>query len=391
MRVKRKYCRTVMRRVLLLGATGSIGRQTIDVITRSTELSLVGALSNTTVDPLVEDAVRLGCPIVGVVDDEARKRASSLAPDSVQVLDGAVDAMFDATQPDIVLNAVVGYEGLKWTVAALNRGVDVALANKESMVAGGPTALELINRSQARILPVDSEHNALHQLLEAGTENVERLTITASGGPFRGRKWVELADVSVEQALAHPTWAMGPKNTLDSATLVNKGLELIETRYLFDWPAEKIEVAVQSQSIIHASVTLKDGTVVSNMSSPDMRRSISYALHYPQLVDIGLPPQTLAGFGDLTIHEPPDDFPALDLARTALQLEKVGGTAVYNASNEIAVEAFIQRRIGFTDITRVIDHCLSSTPDTPVSTFAEVEEVDAAARRRAGAFVTSLG
>ena len=287
----------------------------------------------------------------------------------------------------MVLNAAVGSAGLTWTLETVRRRLDLALANKESLVAGGPVVARIIRDSGAKVVPVDSEHSALHQLLEF-SRNVRTLTITASGGPFRGRPWAELADVTVEAALKHPNWAMGRKNTIDSATLVNKGLEMIEARYLFDWPADDIEVAVQAQSVLHAAVTLTDGTLVATLSPPDMRRSISYALHHPDSVDIGLPPARVADLGPLAFEPVPADFPGVPLAREAMRLEDRGGTAAYNAANEVAVEAFLGGALGFTEIVEVIEAALDRLPQAPVTTVDEVLALDAdvraVARERVG-------
>ena len=372
------------RRVVIVGASGSIGRQAREVVARSDVLQVVGLAVLRDTGTLVEAAAETGCREVAVLDGDARAALS--APDGVTVHSRPA-ALLDAAQPDVVLNAAVGSAGLTWTLDTVARRLDLALANKESLVAGGPVVARIIRESGTTVLPVDSEHAALHQLLEF-SRNVRTLTITASGGPFRGRPWAQLAGVTVEAALKHPNWAMGRKNTIDSATLVNKGLEMIEARYLFDWPADDIEVAVQAQSVLHAAVTLTDGTLVATLSPPDMRRSISYALHHPDSVDIGLPPARVADLGPLVFEPVPVDFPAVPLAREAMRLEDRGGTAAYNAANEVAVEAFLGGALRFTEIVEVIEAALDRLPGSPVTTVDEVlaldAEVRAVARERVG-------
>ncbi len=289
---------------------------------------------------------------------------------------------------DLVLNAIVGSAGLVPTVATLGEGIDLALANKESLVVGGELVTQLAEATGAAIIPVDSEHSAIHQLLggeRAGT--VDRLIITASGGPFRGRTADELADVTVEQALAHPTWAMGGKITIDSATLMNKGLEVIEAHHLFGTPYEQIEVVVHPKSIVHSLVQLCDGATLAHLGYPDMRVPISYALHYPDRVDVPVRPLDLVELGSLTF-EPPDleTFAALRLAREA---GRAGGTApcTLNAANEVAVHAFLAGRLSFLDIAAVIEETLEREPARAVHSFDALGEADARARRVAGVLV----
>lgn len=361
---------------MIVGASGSIGRQARDVVARSEILEVVGLAVRRDTGALLEAAGETGCRELAVMDGAARDALGAPAGMAVHA-DAA--ALLDAAQPDVVLNAAVGSAGLTWTLETVARRLDLALANKESLVAGGPVVARIMRESGSKVVPVDSEHSALHQLLEF-SRNVRTLTITASGGPFRGRPWAELADVSVEAALKHPNWAMGPKNTLDSATLVNKGLEMIEARYLFDWPADDIEVAVQAQSVLHAAVTLTDGTLVATLSPPDMRRSISYALHHPDSVDIGFPPARVADLGPLVFEPAPADFPAVPLAREAVRLEERGGTAAYNAANEVAVEAFLGGALRFTEIVQVIEAALDRLPAAPVTTVNEVLALDGEVR-----------
>jgi 1-deoxy-D-xylulose-5-phosphate reductoisomerase len=290
----------------------------------------------------------------------------------------------------LVLNAIVGSAGLVPTVATLGEGIDLALANKESLVVGGELVTQLAEATGASIIPVDSEHSALHQLLAGeGAGTVDRLILTASGGPFRGRSTQELQEVSVEQALAHPTWAMGGKITIDSATLMNKGLELIEAHHLFGTPYEQIEVVVHPQSIIHSLVQLCDGATLAHLGYPDMRVPISYALHYPERVDVPVKPLDLVALGSLTF-EPPDEetFRCLRLARDA---GVAGGTApcTLNAANEVAVHAFLAGRIRFTDIADVIEETLAELPGGRVHSFDSLASADGEARALAGELVAA--
>jgi 1-deoxy-D-xylulose-5-phosphate reductoisomerase len=284
----------------------------------------------------------------------------------------------------MVLNALVGSAGLGPTVAALGEGIDLALANKESLVVGGELVMALAEATGAQLLPVDSEHSALFQLI-AGERpgTVDRLVLTASGGPFRGR--TDLDGVTREEALAHPTWDMGGKITIDSATLMNKGLELIEAHHLFGLPYESIDVVVHPQSIVHALVHLNDGASLAHLGYPDMRVPISYALNYPDRADVPVRTLDLVELGALTFEEPDlDSFPCLRLAREAAE---AGGTApcVLNAANEVAVHAFLAGDLPFTGIARVIESTLSELPAMPVRHFSDLYTADSQAREVARA------
>jgi 1-deoxy-D-xylulose-5-phosphate reductoisomerase len=290
----------------------------------------------------------------------------------------------------MVLNGIVGSAGLVPSVAALGEGVDLALANKESLVVGGELVMQLAEATGAQIIPVDSEHSALYQLLaseQPGT--VDRLILTASGGPFRGLGSAELADVSVEQALAHPTWDMGGKITIDSATLMNKGLELIEAHHLFGTPYEQIDVVVHPQSIVHSLIQLCDGATLAHLGYPDMRVPISFALNHPERVDVPVRPLDLVGLGSLTF-EPVDTetFACLRLARAAAV---AGGTApcTLNAANEVAVHAFLGGRLRFVEIAAVIEETLEQLPAGPVHSFDALADADAEARAVAGDLVAA--
>jgi 1-deoxy-D-xylulose-5-phosphate reductoisomerase len=297
------------------------------------------------------------------------------------------------SEADLVLNALVGSAGLGPTVATLGEGIDLALANKESLVVGGELVTALAEATGARMVPVDSEHTALHQLLAGQPPGaVDRLTITASGGPFRGFARDQLADVTVDEALAHPTWAMGGKITIDSATLMNKGLELMEAHHLFGTPYERIDVVVHPQSLIHGLVQLADGAMLAHLGPRDMRIAISYALHGGESVPLhGLTPLDLADVGTLTFE--PVDLDAFPCLRLAGEAAREGGTApcVLNAANEIAVHAFLEGRLAFLEIAAVIERTLAEAGSEPVRSFESLYDADRNARALAAEAVAVLG
>jgi 1-deoxy-D-xylulose-5-phosphate reductoisomerase len=370
------------RRLLVLGSTGSIGTQALDVVSRTDDLEVVGLSAARSWEPLVEQAVRHGVKRIALADPDAAARAAEAWTDG-EVLVGAqgLVQLVMESGADLVLNALVGSAGLGPTVTALGEGIDLALANKESLVVGGELVTQLAEATGARLLPVDSEHAALHHLLQgvpAGA--LERITITASGGPFRGRTRAELADVTVEQALNHPTWSMGGKITIDSATLMNKGLEVIEAHHLFGLDYDRIGVVVHPQSIVHATVETADGAQLAHLGLPDMRIAIAYALQHPEIMPLPTRRLDLAALGSLTFEEVDRDaFPCLDLC---LQAARAGGTApcVLNAANEVAVHAFLTGRLAFTGIAEVIDATLQEMPGGPVHAFDSLFEADRAAR-----------
>ena len=344
----------IVKRIALLGATGSIGRQAIEVIDGDPELELAAAMSGTQ-------------PVDG------------LAP--LTQVGGDPRELLERAQPDLVLNAVVGFAGLPATLWALERGIPLALANKESLVAAGELAVAAQERGGGPLLPVDSEHSAAFQCLEGRRqEQVHSLVLTASGGPFRGRTRDELADVTPTEALAHPTWNMGPKITVDSATLANKGLELIEAHFLFRLPYGQIDVVVHPTSIVHALVRFRDGAALAHLGYPDMRVPISYALSYPRRAATVVPPLDLAAGLTLEFHAPDDEtFPLLALARDAGER---GGTypCAYNAANEVAVAAFLDARLPFLAIADVVEETLAAVDGAPARDLADLVEADANAR-----------
>jgi 1-deoxy-D-xylulose-5-phosphate reductoisomerase len=353
-----------MKRVALLGATGSIGRQTIEIIEVHPELELVAAASGS-------------------------QAIEGLAP--LTQVGGDLTELLERAEPDVVLNAVVGFAGLPATLWALERGVDLALANKESLVSGGDLAISAWERGGGRILPVDSEHSAAFQLLEGRPrETADSLVLTASGGPFRGQSRSELVNVTPGEALAHPTWNMGPKITVDSATLMNKGLELIEAHFLFDLPYDRIEVVIHPTSVVHALVRFRDGAALAHVGYPDMRVPISFALTYPDRTATPVPALDF-GAGMILEFSAPDEeaFPCLSLARAA---GEAGATApcVLNAANEVAVAAFLDDRLPFLGIPDVVERTLAQIDCPPASSLEELVEMDAEARRVASNLTRSL-
>jgi 1-deoxy-D-xylulose-5-phosphate reductoisomerase len=351
-----------VKRIALLGATGSIGRQAIEIVDAHPDLELCALAA-------------------GSSDLTALAEAHGVR--HVQT-GGDLTALLEASEPDVVLNAVVGFAGIDATLWALEHGVTLALANKESLVAAGDLARVAHERGGGLLLPVDSEHSAVFQCLEGrAPEQVDSVVLPASGGPFRSRTRAELATVTVEEALAHPTWSMGPKITVDSATLANKGLELLEAHVLFGLPLERIEVVVHPSSIVHALVRFRDGAALAHLGYPDMRVPISFALTYPERAATPVPPLDLASGLVLEFHAPDHEaFPLLGLARRAGTL---GGTypCAFNAANEVAVAAFLERRLPFTGIAETVEEVLAAVDGTPARDLADLREADAEARRLA--------
>jgi 1-deoxy-D-xylulose-5-phosphate reductoisomerase len=375
-----------MKTMVILGATGSIGEQALEIVSASDELAVVGLAAQGSWERVVEQARDHGVPAVALADPAAASAAAESWKGRVLAGDEGIRELAAGSGADLVLNGVVGAAGLGPTIAALAAGIDVALANKESLVVGGELVTALAEAAGARIIPVDSEHSALFQLVGAAQPGtVERLILTASGGPFRGQS--DLSGVTPDDALAHPTWRMGGRITIDSATLINKGFELIEAHHLFGVPYDRIDVVVHPQSIVHALVHLNDGATLAHLGYPDMRVPISYALHHPERADVPVPSLDLAATAELTF-EAPDlaTFPCLRLAREAGQ---AGGTApcVLNAADEVAVEAFLAGRIAFMSIPEVIEGTLEALPATAPAHFDDLFAADAEAREEAGRLV----
>jgi 1-deoxy-D-xylulose-5-phosphate reductoisomerase len=348
-----------VKRVALLGATGSIGRQAIEIVHGNPELELCALMSGT--QPLEALAAANGVE---------HTQVGGPAPD-----------ILEASRPDVVLNAIVGFAGVEATLWALEKGVTLALANKESLVAAGELAVAAHRRGGGLLLPVDSEHSAVFQCLEGrALETVESLVLTASGGPFKGRTRAELEDVTIAEALSHPTWAMGRKISVDSATLANKGLELIEAHWLFGVPYERIEVVVHPTSVVHSLVRFRDGALLAHLGRPDMRVPISFALTYPERAPVMAQPLDLSAL-ELRF-EPPDvgTFPLLALARASGER---GGTfpCAYNAANEVAVAAFLDGRIRFPEIADAVAEALERVDGAPARDLDDLVAADAEARR----------
>lgn len=379
-----------MKRVLILGSTGSIGLQALEVVAAGTDLTVVGLSCGGRVGELASQATALGVRDVAVADEAAaRGLQPTLYPEMrVRTGPGAAARLVREVEADLVLNAIVGFAGLEATVAALEMGRPLALANKESLVSGGSFVMNLAERAGVTILPVDSEHSALFQLLSGETRAVvERLMLTASGGPFRGRGPEELAGVTPGDALAHPTWDMGAKISIDSATLMNKGLEIIEAHHLFGVPYSDIEVIVHPQSLVHAMVRLVDGAVLAHLGEPDMRVPIAYALRYPARGPLKTPRLDLARTGSLTFEAADTEtFRCLDLARQAGEAGDAHSCAL-NAANEVAVQAFLATSIGFLGIAEVVARVLEHVEVVVPTEYSHIVEIDNGARTRARVLV----
>ncbi|WP_235840446.1 1-deoxy-D-xylulose-5-phosphate reductoisomerase [Corynebacterium yudongzhengii] len=380
------------RRILILGSTGSIGTQALEVIAERPEMFEVVGIAAGGSDPatLIEQARRLhlSADCVAVADPEAARTVGDALGGRVR---REAHELVDDLDADTVLNALVGSMGLRATVATLQRGVTLALANKESLVAGGRLVTEMAAPGQ--IVPVDSEHSAMAQCLRAGREEeVDRFVLTASGGPFRGRSREQMVDVTPEEAAQHPTWSMGQMNTLNSATLINKGLELIEATLLFDVAPERIDVTVHPQSIVHSMVTFVDGGTIAQASPPSMKLPIAHALAWPQRVPAAQPALDFAQASTWEFFPLDDEaFPAVRLAR---EVAAAGGAypAVYNAANEEAAAAFLKRRIGFVEIVDTVADVLSSASEFAAvpSSIDGIWAVEKEARRRANGAVDKL-
>jgi len=358
------------KKLVILGSTGSIGRSALDVVQKNPDrIEILGLSTHTNIDLLREQADRFRPKYITVTDKDASGRLLTAGvPDKVEVLpsEDGLEQLAGLREADIVLNAVVGAVGLKASLAAVSRARRLALANKESMVIGGPLINEAASKSGAEIIPVDSEHSAIKQALSAGKKKeIRKLILTASGGPFREMSTADLEYVTVESALKHPTWNMGPKITIDSATMMNKGLEVIEAMHLFDIPIDRIEILIHPQSIIHSLVEFVDSSVISQMSRPDMRLPIAYALFYPDRVPGSNGHMELADIGRLTFMKP--DFEKFPLLKSAYEVAAAGGTApaVFNAAGEVAVYAFLKKVVKFKEI-----------PDIVIETVKEHEVVN---------------
>ena len=387
-----------LKTIALLGATGSIGGSALDVVARHPDRFRIGALSaHSSVDELLALCARFR-PDSAVVSDKAGHaalrdglRALGLPTRALAGPEALVEVATDPAN-DTVIAAIVGAAGVASTLAAARAGKRLLLANKESVVLAGNLLVQAVAEGGATLLPIDSEHNAIFQCLPAngGRGGVRRLLLTASGGPFRGRKRAELAGVTPDQACAHPNWVMGRKISVDSATLMNKGLEVIEARWLFNVPASQIEVVVHPQSVIHSLVDYVDGSVLAQLGNPDMRTALAYGLAWPERVDSGVAPLDLAALARFDFEAP--DLAAFPCLGLAFHVLAAGGSApaILNAANEIAVSAFLQGRLGFLGIPDLIQSCLDALPGGPAGDLDQLMDTDAAARRMAEALIPRM-
>jgi 1-deoxy-D-xylulose-5-phosphate reductoisomerase len=373
------------RDVTVLGSTGSVGTQTLELIEANPDqFNVVALTANQNVDLLIKQALALK-PALAVIGDESKYQIlkDALVGKGIEVAAGAKAIIHAAERPsDWVMAAIVGAAGLPPTLAAVKRGATVAFANKECLVCAGPLMMREVAISGSHLLPVDSEHNAIYQVFDdEGRDGIARLILTASGGPFRHTSLEDMARVTPQEAVKHPVWSMGAKISIDSATMMNKGLEIIEAHFLFDMPEDKIDVIVHPQSVIHSMVEYKDGSVLAQLGSPDMRTPIAYALAWPKRMPTPAARLNLAQIGTLTFEEPdPTRFRALYLTREAL---KRGGTAptILNAANEVAVDAFLNGKIGFLDIAKIVEETLAAMNISPLNDLEAVMTSDAEARR----------
>ncbi len=380
--------------IVVLGSTGSIGRSTLDVIRASGgRLRAMGLSANSSSRQLIEQAQQFKPAWIALADEAAAAEISSdQLPAGTQKLAGqdGLRKLVQLAEVDVVVSAIVGSAGLESTWAALEAGKTVALANKETLVVAGPLAMRKATETGATILPIDSEHSAIFQAIRSGRqEEVQRIVLTASGGPFRNHSREELENVTVEQALAHPTWDMGPKITIDSATMMNKALEIIEARWLFDLPPEQIDVVIHPQSIVHSLVEFVDGSVIAQLSPPDMRLPIQYALTYPERQPCPADRLDLTNSLTMEFHPPDEDrFPALALGR---EVAAAGGTAgaVLNAANEAAVAEFLAQRLSFTEIVPACRSVLDSHNFDPHPTIEQLLALDAWARKEITQWICS--
>lgn len=380
------------RRIAILGSTGSIGRQALDVISQHPGLFEVELLTANNNDSLlIEQAIKFNANSVVICnEDKYEAVAEALQPHCIKVFAGmdSVCGLVGEDNIDMVLAAMVGFSGLKPTLAAIKAGKAIALANKETLVAAGHIVMEAAHRYRVPVLPVDSEHSAIFQCLLCSPDaEIARLHLTASGGPFRTWDKDRIARARKEDALKHPQWKMGDKITIDSATMMNKGLEIIEARWLFDTPVEKINVIIHPQSVIHSMVEFHDGAVIAQMGCPDMREPIQFALGYPARLPLDNRKLDFAALGHIEFHEPDmDRFPALDIARRAS--DKGGNMpCIMNAANEVAVRAFLEDRIGFYDITDIVAECMDGVDFAASPDLASIYATDEAAKAKAAEII----
>ena len=380
------------KKITIFGSTGSIGLSTLDIISQHNDkYEIVGLSINNNYEKLLEQVSIFKPKIVSIKDTnsfEKFKNRNTLK--NLKILNGSDS--FDEIlnfETDIVVAAITGSAGLLPVVGAAKRGITIALANKESLVCSGSLVTALAKKNGSMILPVDSEHNAIYQVLDIkNKQNVSKLILTASGGPFLNKITEELEHISPEEAIKHPNWTMGKKISVDSATMMNKGLELIEAHYLFDMPHDKIDIVVHPESIIHSCVEYSDGSILAQMGNPDMRTPISYTLAYPNRIPTRVEKLKLSDIKKLTFYEPDFlKFPCLELAYSSLKIKKSAPT-VLNAANEIAVDAFLKKKISFLSIHRIVEKTLNKASISDINSIKDVVEVDTESRRIATEFIT---
>ena len=372
------------KKITIFGSTGSVGNSTLDIINlHKDKYELVGLTINKDYKQLISQIEKYKPKVVAIKDPKAFELfKKEFSCSNVKVL-GGENCLLDILdfESNFVMAAIVGSAGLLPVIEAANKGIDIGLANKESLVCSGKILQSILKESGATLLPIDSEHNAIFQVFEESNINeVEKIILTASGGPFYGKQKHELMEIKPEQAILHPNWKMGKKISVDSATLMNKGLEFIEAHYLFDIPIEKIEVLIHPQSIVHSCVEYTDGSILSQMGTPDMKTPIAYALSYPKRISAPIKKLDLANIKKLSFHKPDNiTFPALNLAIESI---KVGGNAptVLNAANEVAVDAFLQNKISFLSITKVVDLTLNKSNICQINSIDDVINEDFKAR-----------
>ena len=373
------------KKVTIFGSTGSVGDSTLDILNlHKDKFELVGLTINKNYKKLINQITTFKPKVVAIRDEIAyREFKKEYTDSSVEVLSGK-DCLVDILDYDVdfIMASIVGSAGLPPVIKAAEKGIDIGLANKESLVCSGDILKKILNKTNSNLLPIDSEHNAIFQVFEKSNQDqIEKIILTASGGPFFKKTYKDLTNITPEQAIEHPNWKMGRKISVDSATLMNKGLEFIEAHYLFDMPTDKIEVIIHPQSIVHSCVEYKDGSILSQLGTPDMRTPIAYALSYPRRTNASVQKLDLTKLSQLTFFKPDhESFPSLNLAISSL---KLGGSAptVLNAANEIAVEAFLNKRIPFLSISKVVDLTLNKSNICEMNNIDDVLKIDEESRK----------
>ena len=380
------------KKITIFGSTGSVGKSTLEVLeTHSDDFELIGLTINTNYSDLIKQVQKYKPRVVAIKDEDAYKKFKERNTDRELVILSGKQSLIEILEFDVdfIMAGIVGSAGLLPVIEAAEKGIDIGLANKESLVCSVNILKSIIKKNNSVILPIDSEHNAIFQVFEnSNKEEIDKIILTASGGPFRNKKKHELTTITPEQAILHPNWEMGKKISVDSATLMNKGLEFIEAYYLFDMPIEKIDVLVHPQSIVHSCVSYSDGSILAQMGTPDMKTPIAYALGFPKRISAPVEKLKLPELCNLSFSLPDHKtFPSLNLAINAL---KTGGSAptILNASNEIAVEAFLKKKISFLSISKIVDLTLNKSNICSLNTIEEVIESDNEARIMANEFVT---